>query len=333
MANLIRSIGYSLGKVHAGMISYLCELYREGNQEPFESFLTTLGVSVPSNPVPWREWHSVDLAILEQAQDGKMVPQILIELKVDDYETGTSQETYQTVRYASQWPSCQAYLFITLGKGEYYHAPRSNRFTWVRIRKFLKALEAINTKDRFISDWIEEIKHEILLQDNVLIADKSRIAAEHRAGTWNIYLFGRLAEMLVPEFKENKVDINMTCYTYGTRPDTIFNFGWSKEPLYIEINYNGRLNLKISLDTSESEDVRREIINQQIIECKQLPFSITPTLHPCGKIKGSKTIASFDVGLIPNEDGNLECQPSIDVVKQRIYSVVNTFYGRKPSGT
>ena len=116
-------------------------------------------------------------------------------------------------------------------------------------------------------------------------------------------------------------------------PDTIFNFGWSKEPLYIEINYNGRLNLKISLDTSESEDVRREIINQQISECKQLPFSITPTLHPCGKIKGSKTIASFDVGLIPNEDGNLECQPSIDVVKQRIYSVVNTFYGRKPSGT
>lgn len=74
MANLIKSIGYSLGKVHAGMISYLCELYREGNREPFESFLTALGLSVPSNPVPRREWCSVDLAMLEKKQDGQMVP-------------------------------------------------------------------------------------------------------------------------------------------------------------------------------------------------------------------------------------------------------------------
>lgn len=319
MANLIRSIGYSLGKVHAGMISYLCELYREGTREPFESFLKALGVSVPSNPVPRREWCSVDLAILEKKQDSQMVPRILIELKVDDHETGSSPDSYQAVRYAKQWPSCQAYLFVTLGKGEYYHAPRSDRFTWVRIREFLKALEAIKTQDRFISDWIEEIKHEILLQSNVLIADKSH-AEEYRGGTWNIYLYGRLAEMLAPKFAASNSDVEMTCYTYGTGPDTIFNFGWSQEPLYMEINYSGRLNLKMSLVASESADTRREAVKREISNCEKLPFTITPTFHPGGKIGGSKTIASFDVGLI-NRDGFLECQPSIDDVKENIFSV------------
>lgn len=325
MANLIRSIGYSLGKVHAGIISYLCELYREGNREPFESFLTALGVSVPSDPIPKREWRSVDLAIL----DAQAEPLILIELKVDDHESGSSQESYQTVRYAKQWPSCEAYLFVTLGKGEYYHAPRSDRFTWVRIRKFLRALEAIKTPDRVISDWIEEIKHEIVLQDNVLIADKT-YEKEYRGGTWNIYLYGRLAEMLAPKFATSNSGVEMTCYTYGKRPDTIFNFGSSQEPLYMEINYSGRLNLKISLDTSESVDTRREVVKREINNCKKLPFTINPNFHRDGKIGGSKTIASFDVGLV-DKDSFLECQPSIDEVKEKIFSVVNIFYGRNAS--
>jgi hypothetical protein len=39
MANLVRSLGYSLGKVHCGLIHYLCALHQEGNRQPFESFL------------------------------------------------------------------------------------------------------------------------------------------------------------------------------------------------------------------------------------------------------------------------------------------------------
>lgn len=325
MANLIRSIGYSLGKVHAGMISYLCEMYREGNREPFESLLISLGVPVPSNPIPRREWNSVDLVILERAEDGQEIPRILIEVKVDDYESGNSQENYQTVRYASQWPSCAMYLFITLGKGEYYHPPRSDRFTWVRIRQFQKAIKAIKTQDRIIKDWCDEIEREIALQDNVLTADKFRVG-EYRGGTWNIYLFGHLAEILKPQFAVSQIDVEMTCYTYGSGPDTIFNFGWAQEPLYMEINYSGRLNLKMSLDTSESKESRRVRVKQEIDKCQQLVFDIPPTYHPGGKIGGSKTIASFDVGLI-NKDGYLECQHSIEDTTQRIFDVVSKFYG------
>ncbi len=324
MANLIRSIGYSLGKVHAGMISYLCEMYREGKKEPLESFLTFFGIKVPSNPISKREWNSVDLAILEHGEDGQETPVILIEIKVDDHES-LRQEVYQTVRYASHWPSCQAYLFITLGKGEYYHPPRSDCFTWIRIRQFQKAIEAIKTTDRIIADWLDEVRREIELQDNVLIADKSH-AKEYRGGTWNIFLFGHLAEILKPIFASNNIDVEMTCYTYGNRPDTIFNFGWAREPLYMEINYSGRLNLKMFLDTAMSENSRWERIKQEIDKCQQLPFAIPPTFKHGGKIGSSKTIASFDVGLI-NKDGCLECQPSIEDTKQKILSVVSTFYG------
>ncbi len=292
MANIIQSIGYSLGKVHAGMISYLCEMYREGNKEPLESFLAFLGIKVPPNPISRREWNSVDLAILERREDGQETPEILIEVKVDDHESGLTPESYQTVRYASQWPSCQAYLFITLGKGEYYHSPRSDRFTWIRIRQFQKAIEAIKAKDRIIVDWLDEVRREIVLQDNVLIPDKSR-SEEYRGGTWNIFLFGHLAEKLKPFFATNNINVEMTCYTYGNGPDTILNFGGAREPLYMEINYSGKLNLKMSLNKVESEHSRRERVKEEIDKCQKLPFAISPTFHPTGKIGSSKNYCIF----------------------------------------
>jgi len=211
--------------------------------------------------------------------------------------------------------------------GEYFHPPRSDRFTWVRIRQFLKALEAIKKNNPIINDWIDAVRQEIALQDNVLTADRSRVE-EYRGGAWNIYLLGHLAETLRPLFASSNSVVEMTCYTYGTRPDTILNFGWAKGPLYMEINYNGRLNLKMSLDQEESESRRRERVKQAIDKCQQLPFAVLPTLHPEGKIGGSKTIASFDVGLV-NNDGYLECQPSIEETKKKIFSIVSTFYGSK----
>lgn len=331
MANLIQSLGYSLGKVHTGMISYLCELHREGNREPFESFLHSLGTSVPSEPIPHREWNSVDLAVLTCDKDGNKVPKILFEVKVDDYESGASQESYQTIRYASAWPACEAYFFVTLGKGEYYHPPRSDRFTWIRIRQFLEALQAINSPDKVIKDWIEEIKREIELQENVRnvrLAHMSR-AQDYRSGTWNIYLLGQLAEMLKPKLANDAIDVDMTCYTYGHRPDTILNFGGKREDsLYMEINYSGKLNLKI--DLADHKESRPEIVLQNIRKLEELEFVIAPTPHHGGKFGNSKRIASFDVGLTNNKEGNLEFQTSVEVTIQRLLSILSTFYGTKP---
>ena len=322
MANVIRSIGYSLGKIHSGMICYLCHLCREGDREPLESFLGSLGIRMTFNPMPRREWNNVDLAILDEDTGH---PRILVETKVDDHEAGTSDSTYQTVRYAKTWPSCDAYLFFTLGMGEYYHAPRSHRFTWVRIREFLRAVDAIESPDDIVIQWKEEIRREVGLQEAVLRADRTRLS-DYRAGSWNIYLLGQLVKELVSDFQADSLDIEPTCYTHGTRPDTILNFGWSQDPLYMEINYNGRVNLKISLEGSES--VRKAAVEQAIRACQTLPFDTHPVYHRSGKIGDSKTIASFNIGLI-NEGGVLRYTSSVEETRRRLIDILRVFYGRK----
>jgi len=217
MANLIRALGYSLGKVHSGLIAYLCDLHREGIHEPLDSFFGAIGVRVPAIPVPRREWNSVDLAIF----DGDAgAPGILVEVKVDDHEGGASEDSYQTKRYAERWPSCDAYVFFTLGMGEYYHAPRSDSFIWVRIRSLLAALECVKTPQDIIQQWKEEVRREVGLQDAAFRADRPPLRG-YRAGSRNIYFLGRLAEELAPTLQAESIAVETTCYPYGSRPDTI----------------------------------------------------------------------------------------------------------------
>lgn len=124
MANLISSIGYSLGKAHTGMLAYLCGLHREGVREPLERFFGALGVPMPMSPRAKREWNSVDLAIF----DGESAaPALLIEMKVDDHDHKTTKRIdgnkatgYQTEIYGRAFPNCKAYLYVTLGMGEYF---------------------------------------------------------------------------------------------------------------------------------------------------------------------------------------------------------------------
>jgi hypothetical protein len=328
MANLVNSLGYSLGKVHTGLIAYLCDLCREGTREPLESLFGALGVRVPVIPVPRREWNSVDLAILE-GDTG--TPWILVEVKVDDHEGGGAQDDYQTVRYARAWPSCHAFLFVTLGMGEYFHPPRSDRFMWVRIRDLLRALECVKTQHAVVSQWTEEVRREVGLQDAVFRGDRSRLR-DYRAGSWNIYFLGRLAEELAPALSAEAIPAEMTCYPYGTRPDTILNFGIlnfapEEAPQYLEINYSGKLHLKVSLGEIP-ETAWPATVAAAIQKCQMARYDIAPTYHPSGRIGASKTIASFDVGLA-DDAGALRYLHSPEETRCRLLSVLRAFYGRR----
>jgi hypothetical protein len=175
MANWFESIGYGLGKLHTGMLCYLCDLYTEGVSKPLEAVLSSFGLRPPKKISYAREWDSIDLAIFDELQQS---PWILIETKVDDHEHETSRELggfqrngYQTVVYHDAHPDCEAYIFMTLGMGEYYHAPYGSRFKWVRIREFLNALNQITTSDPVIGQWREAVRAECLRQDKVLAED------------------------------------------------------------------------------------------------------------------------------------------------------------------
>lgn len=325
MANIVRSIGYSLGKVHAGMLAYLCDLYREGHTEPLESFFGKLGVTVPPNPTPRREWNSVDLAIF--SGDARQ-PSILVEVKVDDWEHGGKAKGYQTVRYAEAWPDCDEHLFMTFGNGEYFRRPRHQEFTWMRLESLLAALNAIKHPDAAIQDWREEIAREVELREAVAQGLRER-AQEFRAGGWNVCFLGQLAQHLEGPMREAGFDHDdLTCYTWGQRPDTILNFGWSRGIYYLEINYSGRLNLKVSLAKLAPEE-RSDLLEEARQRCEGAFLDPGPKIRWGGRLGKSKTIATFDVGL-RNRGGLLGFGDSREETVRRIISVLSAFHGGWP---
>lgn len=109
MPNLVESIGYSWGKVHAGLIAYLCDLHRSGTHNPLELFCRELEIPIPNRPRARREYAvgpgrgmRVDVAILDDIDNAP--PPLLLEIKVDDHETGDDEASRQTKRYADASP-------------------------------------------------------------------------------------------------------------------------------------------------------------------------------------------------------------------------------------
>ena len=91
VANFYCSVGHAAENVHSGMIAYLCDLWNEGEREPFGSFLDGLGVSLETenNLRPDREWKHIDLVVHD---DEDNFPVLAIEMKVDSNEARPGRE-------------------------------------------------------------------------------------------------------------------------------------------------------------------------------------------------------------------------------------------------
>lgn len=328
MANLISSIGYSLGKVHTGMVAFLCELHREGTRGPLESLLGHLGMRAPMYPRAKREWNSIDLAIFDAES---ATPALLIEMKVDDHDHETTKSIdgnkatgYQTEIYAQAFPNCTAYLYITLGIGEYFHAPYGVRFRWVRLREFLGALNQVKSDERAIEDWKAAIRSEADLHERVRRNDRSRVA-DFRPGAWNICFLGQLKEELEGSSGNEFRNLDCTCYTWGTRPDTILNFGWRNETEYLEINNNGLLNFKVTLNEC-SEEAAKKLIGTSLDWLRSSRTDGTYEIRAAKRIGASKTVASFNIGLV-TQDGLLAFARDRVYVVERLREILQMFYG------
>jgi len=334
-ANLIQSIGYSLGKVHTGLLAYLCDRHREGKVEPLTFLFGSLGVPVPRSPVPKREWQSIDLAIFDGNADE---PCILVEMKVDDHDhetrkwiQGRQEVGPQTDIYARAFPKCSSYLYITLGLGQYFHAPYGTRFRWVRLHEFAHALEQMGTTERVIEDWKVAIRREASLHECVRRNDRSCLS-EYRSGAWNICFLGQLREA-VEEAAASK-GIDATCYMWGTRPDTILNFGYAKNPIYLEVkhpvylevNNNGRLNLKVNVEDCADVACRQSAIGELIARVQAASPAPTYRIREGGRLGASKTVASFDIGLLVT-DGCIGFAQDMDYTLQQLGETLRHFYG------
>lgn len=316
------------------MIAYLCALWNEDDREPLRSFLGYFNMPLRECDrfLAVLEWNKIDLVIF--ASEDRTTPLLAIEMKVDGYDSlttkkiqGETKKDYQTVVYSELLPASCPLLYITIGAGEYFRTPYSEKAQWVRIRELHKAIEAISTDDSLIKEWRSAIANEIDLQDRCFSRDRSRLDDFHYRGrTWNLYFLGHLKEKLMESLSSRDITIDPAVYTAGRGPDTILNFGCSKLPAYVEINDNGRLNLKISFE---------EIMNDEKEDCLRKAqahyYSLLENFNP--KVSPRKldhrhntvTALSFDVGL-DNKGGNLTYEsPQADTIR-KLAEVLEAFH-------
>ena len=329
MPNFIESIGYASGKLHTGLIAYLCDLFQAGDQDPLTTLFGALDVPLPRRAVGKREWNSVDLAIFDGTTKD---PHVLVEMKVDDHEHNARRTgTPQTIYYADQFPAAADYLYITLGMGEFCAAPKGSRFRWIDIRRFLSALDQINTDDRIIQEWRNAIRHEVDRQNRTREGDSTRLQ-DYRTGAWNIYLLGFLKNSIEEKVKGTEQDfpLDCTCYAYGPAPDTILNFGGNNTPAYMEITNNGRLNFKLNLEHLQTTDAKKQFLAEAIADIEDRYSRESYRIHSGGRVGKSKTVASFDIGFA-SRAGHLEHVVSRDSTRDETIRILEIFHRERPA--
>jgi hypothetical protein len=279
---------------------------------------------------PHREWKHIDLVIRDRENDSTIVA---IEMKVDSHE-GLVGGVPQTIAYRKlleEDTPDTPFLFVTLGVGEFYHAPHGEELVeWICLRRFHEALKGISTDDLFIERWREAIGNELDLREKCFSADPSRRVEEYRGKTWNLCLLGHLKEKLTESLSGRDIGIDPYVYTPGS-PDTILYFGRCKLPAYLEINQNGRLNLKVYLEDLDTEQPKRE----RVQKAQEYYQELLRAYHPKRNMKKlnlsrkSWTIMSFNIGLERhNKNLFLEAQESEFVA--RLSEVLEIFYGEPP---
>jgi len=338
-ANPILSIGYSLGKLHTGMICYLCDLWNEGKREPLDLLLKRLGVQtkLPAKIYPKKEYEHIDLVILNEGR----IPLIAIEMKVDDHEHPVPKRQgveMQTVAYSKVLDSAVSKLFITLGAGEYYHPPYCDQFEWIGLNKFISAVENIPSYNALIESWKQALRLEKDLQFQA-IQNNQKNESKYRKGCWNIYVLGDLKKkILVLADERTHSSIEPTVYMCGQSPDTILNFGWNgydKDKLYAEICNDGSLRIKICFEPEEkfSTAESKRIISSKLeklfldrFESKKYKCKVSKNVY-----KKTKTLLKIEVGLEKNKHG-LCAVNSADDTARRVVSALRIFNEIRSSG-
>lgn len=325
MANFIYSFGYPLEPSHTGMLVYLCDLWNEGNRAPLNAFLGDLDISLGElrRLRAVREHKNIDLVVFDADNDS---PVLTVEMKVDSHE-GWVKGEHQTIAYQRHLPAGTPFLYVTLGVGEYFRAPYSEQARWVRIREFHGALKAVADGDPLIDDWREAVGNEIDLQDRCFRGDTSRIE-EYRDKTWSLYFLGHLKEKLIDSLSGRNTSIAPAVYAYGSAPDTILNFGMSKNPDYMEINNNAHLNLKINIEEQTTLEEKEEYIEKARNHYQDLLKEFEPTQNltrprPTAK---SHTVMRFDIDLLRIQNGNLSYKSTEADTIDKLTEVLDKFF-------
>lgn len=324
--NIVESICYTVERIHSGLLAHL---FIKGRDTPHgdagKRFLDALGVGERyakiGNAVP--EWKNIDL-VLTSAD--KKTPIVAFEFKVDSRE-GRRKGKWQMQRYRdrleSKWSKVPLF-YVTLGLSGVYEKSNMKHYRWIDLNEFVEAVKPTESLERFYEDWIGALRTELHLRKAAKNGQPDSTELDSRPGAWNIYLMASLREELIHK-EEVRVWNTSSLYTYGQKPDTIWNLGRLPEQeqhLYAEVNSNGKLNLKIRF--GEGAMARREpIFREERASFEERLQGFDPKPNEVGGFsKKTKTLLSVDVGLsVEKKTGRFAFAESREHVLDRLRRV------------
>lgn len=327
MPNVVNSIGYDLEKVHTGMIVYLVDLWREGERQSLERFLSSLRVKLPevSDIKAKREFKRIDLVLVDQSN----TPLVAFEMKVHNHESKIVEEgaggrkDYQTRVYPRRIPECKYFLYVTLGVGECYRRPYNDTVAWIRLDEFYKAVEGVAETDSVTKAWEGALREEKRFR-SACRNNQHRDEYRDRSRHWNLYFLGFLRDELQDRWPK---DLELYPTVYPVSSDTILNFvRGERGSSYIEINQNGRLNLKVNLEQFDEQEKKRSYAKKALEHYGTLMEGCFGAREESlnGTLRKSKTLMSFDIAL--RKDGALLTYgEDSSKTHERIFKLVSRF--------
>jgi hypothetical protein len=299
---------------------------------PFEQFCQGLGIDIrpQRSLLPRREWDGIDLVIFGTENNAAMVA---FEMKVDDHEHMTAlvkggKRDWQTVLYPELLPKCPHLLFVTLGIGEFYQRPCGDRFRWVRLDDFHRALQSIRHSNQVITDWKEAVASEMDLRQRVLMNDRTRID-EYRAGVWNVTLLNDLRERLRETPGGAALCEGARIYLHGQGPDTILNFGirGPSGRFFMEINCGGKLSLKAHLAWLTSQADREQYVARAVTFWQELFHKTehTPRRALRRRVGKTQTLLDFDIGIRWPDNRGFQYEVSAADTARRTSALLEVF--------
>lgn len=342
MTNVVNSIGFDLERVHTGLIVYLVDLWISGHKTPLQKFLKTLDEELQgyTGIRAEKEYKNIDLVLCDQSK-----PIIAIEMKVHNHESRVaekqprSERNYQTVEYPKRVKDACKFLYVTLGVGEFFRREPygkthgEHNVCKIGLDKFCKAVDAIPNPDPVVEAWAQTLR------------DEKKFRRECREGKfcqtegkdiekYNLYFLGFLREKI--ENKElNGCELDLTVYRVSQ--DTILNIGvecFEKHGAYcyMEINSNGKLNLKANLEQLSNEEAKKEYVKEAKDHYLRLMNNSCAESGRASKtLKKTKTVMSFDVG-IRKQDKLFTYEEGLERTAEKVNKVVRTFLADNQCG-
>lgn len=338
MDNIVDSIGFDLERVHTGLIVYLVDLWRSGKLEPLQSFFHALDVDLQGTKEikAKKEYENIDLVLCGES-DKRLVA---IEMKIHNRESLVAVKgpgggkAYQTVEYSRRVNDCQ-FLYVTLGVGEYYRREPYGNVRQVGLDRFLTAVKEISDFDPIIRAWEESLRTE----KEFRTACREGCKSGKDVKKWNVYFLSFLRE----DLESSMPNINGADFTvYRLNSDTILNSGIKKPSgtegayCYMEINQNGKLNLKANLEPLSSQGDKRAYVKKAKDHYNDLVYDWfnSEKTYDSKNLKKSRTIMSFDVGInVGKQDKFFTYEDGVEQTSKRIGEVMRWFSEKPPVET